>query len=779
MEIIILLVVLLVIVLAVGDVRRSLVTKPVFALFKRILPPLSDTEREAMEAGDVWWDGELFSGRPDWQKLLDMPEPKLSKDEQAFVDNQLATLLDMLDDFKIVQQDRDLPKPVWDYLRKERFFAMIIGKEYGGLDFSPAANSYIVSRIASRSISAAVSVMVPNSLGPGELLTHYGTQEQRDYWLPRLADGTDIPCFALTGPEAGSDAGAIPDEGIVCKGEFDGEEVVGIRLNWSKRYITLAPSATVLGLAFKLYDPEGLMGDKEAIGITCALIPTSHKGIEIGDRHFPLNQAFLNGTTYGKDVFIPLDWIIGGKDYAGKGWRMLVECLSAGRGISLPALATASGHVTQRMTGAYAYVRQQFGLPIGVFEGVQSAMGKIGGTNYTLESTRRLTISALCQGKSPSVVTAMTKYHMTEMGREVMEHAMDIHAGKGIQLGPRNYLGHSYMATPVSITVEGANILTRNLMIFGQGATRCHQYVLDEMKAAANPDEEQGMRDFDGLLVKHIGFAVSNVFGSLWMGLTSSRFNETPVSGETGRYYQHLTRLSRGLAMASDFSMLMLGGDLKRKEMISARLGDVLSHLYMGSAVLKRFEEEGRQAADLPYVHYALQHHLHEIGKAFDGFFRNFPNRPVAWLMRALVFPLGNHFNEPSDQLLQDISTDMMKPGVTRDRHTFLCYWKDDENDMTGHMEKAFLSMLEMKDVYKTLRKAEKRGDLSGNLNGQELADAALEKQLIDKATADKLAYTEKLRLAAIGVDSFAPGIIENNQFYTTKGELRKAAVRD
>ncbi len=779
MEIIILLIVLLVIVLAVGEIRRSLITKPVFGLFKRILPPLSDTEREAMEAGDVWWDGDLFSGRPDWQKLLDMPEPKLTQAEQDFVDNQLATLLDMLDDFKIVQQDRDLPKAVWDYLRKERFFAMIIGKEFGGLEFSPAANSYIVSRIATRSISAAVTVMVPNSLGPGELLTHYGTKEQQQYWLPRLADGTDIPCFALTGPEAGSDAGAIPDEGIICKGQHNGEEVVGIRLNWSKRYITLAPAATVLGLAFKLYDPEALLGDKKELGITCALIPTDHDGVEIGDRHFPLNQAFLNGTTYGKDVFIPLDWIIGGVDYAGKGWRMLVECLSAGRGISLPALAAASGHVTQRMTGAYAYVRQQFGLPIGVFEGVQASMGKIGGTNYTLESMRRLTINALCQGKSPSVVTAMTKYHMTEMGREVMEHAMDIHAGKGIQLGPHNYLGHSYMATPVSITVEGANILTRNLMIFGQGATRCHPYVLEEMKAAANPDEEQGMRDFDKLLVKHIKFAVSNVFGSLWMGLTGSRFNETPVSGETARYYQHLTRMSRALAMVSDVSMLMLGGDLKRKEMISARLGDILSHLYMASAVLKRFEDEGRQAADLPYVHYAVQQHLHKIGYAFDGFLRNFPNRAVAVAMRALVFPLGNHFGEPSDELLQNISTDMMKPGVTRDRHTFLCFWKEEESDPTGHMEMAFLAMLKMKDVYKTLRKAQKRGELSANLNGQELADTALEKGLVDKDTAAELAKTERLRLTAIGVDSFAPGILEHNQFYTTKGELRKAAVRD
>jgi len=525
MEIIILLVVVVVLLVAVPDIRRSLITRPAFAFFKRVLPPLSPTEREAMQAGDTWWDADLFSGRPDWHKFHQTKAPQFTEAEQAFIDNQLETLLAMLDDFRIVQQDSDLPKKVWDYIRKEKFFAMIIGKEFGGLDFSPAANSHIVSRIATRSISAAVSVMVPNSLGPGELLTHYGTDEQKNYWLPRLADGTDIPCFALTGPEAGSDAGAIPDTGIICKGEFEGKEVVGIRLNWSKRYITLAPVATVLGLAFKLYDPDGLMGEQKDIGITCALIPTNHPGVETGERHLPLNQAFMNGTTYGKDVFIPLDWIIGGKDYAGKGWRMLMECLSAGRGISLPALAAATGHVTERMTGAYGYVRQQFGMPIGLFEGVQAAMGKIGGTNYTLESMRRLTVTALCEGKSPSVITAMTKYHMTEMGRQVMDAAMDVHAGKGIQLGPRNYLGHGYMATPVSITVEGANILTRNLMIFGQGATRCHPYVLAEMEAASNPNEDEGLQQFDSLLLKHIGFAAGNFFGSLFMGLTGARFN--------------------------------------------------------------------------------------------------------------------------------------------------------------------------------------------------------------------------------------------------------------
>ena len=765
MEILILLVVVVVLLFAVPDIRKSLVSRPAFAFFKRVLPPLSPTEREAMQAGDTWWDADLFSGRPDWDKFHQTKAPQFAEAEQAFIDNQLETLLGMLDDFKIVQKDVDLPKKVWDYIRKEKFFAMIIGKEFGGLDFSPAANSYIVSRIATRSISAAVTVMVPNSLGPGELLTHYGTAEQRDYWLPRLADGTDIPCFALTGPEAGSDAGAIPDTGMVCKGEFEGKEVVGIRLNWSKRYITLAPVATVLGLAFKMYDPDGLLGDKKDIGITCALIPTNHDGVEIGERHFPLNQAFMNGTTYGKDVFIPLDWIIGGQDYAGKGWRMLMECLSAGRGISLPALAAATGHVTERMTGAYAYVRQQFGMPIGLFEGVQAAMGKIGGTNYTLESMRRLTVTALCEGKSPSVITAMTKYHMTEMGRQVMEAAMDIHAGKGIQLGPRNYLGHGYMATPVSITVEGANILTRNLMIFGQGATRCHPYVLAEMEAAANPDEEQGLKEFDGLLLKHIGFAAGNFFGSLFMGLTGARFNASPLSGPTARYYQQLTRMSRALALTADMAMLVMGGDLKRREMLSARLGDVLSHLYMASAVLKRYEDDGRQSGDLPFVEYAMSHHLYEIGQAFKGFFANFPNRIIAWTLRLAIFPLGLHYHKPSDDTMQRIATSMMEPGLTRDRHTFLCFWKDDAKDMTGHMELAFLAMREHADIYKRIRKAIKRGDIAEDLSGDDLVKAARKAEVISADEAKAFKKTEQLRMAAIGVDQFAPGVIEARKF--------------
>jgi acyl-CoA dehydrogenase len=762
MSILLIILVVAAIILGVTEIRRNLITKPVFQIFKKILPPMSSTEREAMEAGSIWWEGELFRGKPDWNTLHGYAKPALSDEEQAFMDNQVETLLAMLDDFKIVHEQKDLPKEVWDYLRKEGFFAMIIPKSFGGKEFSAIANSTIVSRISTRSLSAAVTVMVPNSLGPGELLMHYGTAQQKDYWLPRLADGTDVPCFALTGPEAGSDAGAIPDEGIVCKGTHEGKEVLGLKLTWDKRYITLAPVATVLGLAFKMYDPDGLLGDKEELGITCALIPTDHPGVETGERHFPVAMAFMNGTTRGKDVFIPLDWIIGGPDYAGRGWRMLVECLSAGRGISLPALATANAQLSARTTGAYSVARKQFGLSIGKFEGVQEAMGRIGGLTYTLEAMRTMTAGAIDLGESPSVVTAIAKYHMTEMSREVINDAMDVHAGKGVQLGPKNYLGHQYFGTPVAITVEGANILTRNLMIFGQGATRCHPYVFAEMEAAANDDAEQGLKDFDGLLIKHVGFATGNFFASLWQGLTGGRLNGAPVSGETAVYYKQLSRMSRGLALCADFSMLILGGDLKRKEMISARLGDVLSQLYIASAVLKRYESDGRQVADLPFVHYSLQRCLHKIGHAFDGFFQNFPNRLVANVIKRVVFPWGISYQMPEDDITQKVSDSLMQPGVMRDRLTHLCYIGDKEDDPVGIVERAFIAMHDVVPIEKKLLKAQKAGQLARKLPFDKMVAAALEQDIISQHEAEQLKRTDALRRNALSVDDFQPGELEN-----------------
>ncbi|MGE6647726.1 acyl-CoA dehydrogenase [Shewanella colwelliana] len=755
MTLLILALLIIIVLFAVKNIRMQLITRPVFAFFKKVLPPLSSTEKEAMEAGDVWWEGELFRGKPNWDTLHSYGKPTLSDEEKAFIDNQVMTALTMIDDFDIVQNRKDLPPELWDFFKKEGFFALIIPKEYGGKAFSAYANSTIVAKLASRSVSAAVSVMVPNSLGPGELLTHYGTKEQREYWLPKLSTGEAVPCFALTGPEAGSDAGAIPDEGIVCRGEFNGEQVLGLKLNWNKRYITLAPVATVLGLAFQMRDPDGLLGDVEDLGITCALIPTDHQGVEIGRRHNPLSMAFMNGTTHGRDVFIPLDWIIGGPQYAGRGWRMLVECLSAGRGISLPALATASGHVTTKTTTAYSYVRHQFGLAIGQFEGVQEAMARIVANTYQLEAARRLTTTGIDLKVKPSVVTAIAKYHMTEMSRDVLNDAMDIQSGKGIQLGPKNYLGHAYMANPISITVEGANILTRSLMIFGQGATRCHPYVLAEMEAAAMDDQSEALERFDNLLLGHIGYASRNAFSALFSALSGSYFNSAPVSGCTKQYYKDMTRLSAALAFITDLSMLIMGGDLKRKEMLSARLGDVLSELYLGSATLKLFEDNGRQQDDLPAVHYVMQMRLQKAALALQGALRNFPNRPVAWLMRAIVFPMGNHFNGPSDKMAVNLCSGMLKPGPARDRLTFLCPDFDGDQGGIAEVEQAFIAQYKCQNLYRTLKKAQRNGDLPRKLPPLTLFKLAKEQALLSDSEYQQLVDADKLRLAAINVDDF------------------------
>ncbi|KHD24834.1 acyl-CoA dehydrogenase [Vibrio caribbeanicus] len=757
-----------------SSLRQKWISDPAFKMFKKVLPPLSSTEKEAMEAGSVWWDGELFSGRPDFTKLHQYPTPTLTAEEQSFMDNELETLLAMLDDHKIVKEDRDLPPEVWEYLRKERFFSLIISKEYGGREFSSLANSTIVSRIATRSISTAVSVMVPNSLGPGELLSHYGTQEQKDYWLPRLADGTDIPCFALTGPEAGSDAGGIPDEGIVCYGEHEGEEVLGIRLNWNKRYITLAPVATVLGLAFKMYDPDGLMGEKKELGITCALIPADHTGVEIGERHDPLGLAFMNGPTRGNDVFIPMEWLIGGQEYAGKGWRMLVECLSAGRGISLPALGTAMGHLTARTTGAYAYVRKQFGMSIGKFEGVAESLGRIGGLTYLLEASRTLTTTSLDLKEKPGIVTAIAKYHMTEMARTILNDSMDIHSGRAIQDGPMNYLAAPYLGIPVAITVEGANILTRNLMIFGQGATRCHPYVLKEMEAAANPDEKQGAKEFDDLLFKHIGHAMKNTFGAFGAALTGSRFIKASMSGPTQTYYKEMTRLSRALAVSADIAMATLGGDLKRKEMISARLGDVLAYLYMASAALKKYEDEGRQQQDLDYVHYAVQHCLFHAAQSLQEAFTNYPQKAVGRLLKVLVFPLGNHYQKPSDTLTVKLAESLMTPGAHRDRLTHLCYIGADENDSVGLMENAFLAMYGVKSLERKLMRAAKEGKVARKGLLKDRLAQALEANVLTQEEVDQIVEADKLRYKAIQVDHFSHDFSE----VRTHGEQKKRKAK-
>lgn len=746
------LVAIVVIIFAVKDIRYNLVSRPVMRFFKKALPPLSQTEQEAMESGDVWWDAALFSGRPDWVKLHQYPKPALSEKEKAFIDNELETLLAMLDEQQIIR-DKNLSPEVWEYIKSNGFFSFIIPESFGGLQFSAQANSYIVSKIASKSLSAAVTVMVPNSLGPAELLLHYGTKEQQDHWLPKLASGKELPCFALTGPDAGSDAGSIPDKGIVCKKEIDGQEVLGLKVTWDKRYITLAPVATVLGLAFKVFDPDRLLGTDVELGITCALIPTSHEGVEIGKRHNPLNLGFLNGTTSGSDVFIPLEWVIGGQSGIGRGWRMLVSCLSAGRGISLPALSAGTAHLCTRMTTAYAQVRTQFGVPIGAFEGIQAAMAELVSDTYTIEAARSFTAIAIDMKHSPAVTTAIAKYHMTEMARSCMNHALDIHAGKGIQMGPSNYLARNYMGIPISITVEGANILTRNLMIFGQGATRCHPFILKEMQIVAMTDEELALKEFDKTLMAHLQFTAVNTLASLGLGLTGSRFVDVQISGQTRRYYQHLTRFCKALAVVSDLAMLTLGGQLKRKEMLSARLGDVLSHLYLASCILKKFVDDGHQQGDLPIVHYSLQKQLWLITQALENVLDNLSPRWLAVMLKRWVFPFGNCFKKPSDSLAQDVCYAVHAPNVIRERLSYLCHV--DSEGATGVMEQAFLRKYELRHVVREVEALRKQHSDWKKLPWSELLEKARKGDFIDEAAYFSLVELEQLRRQAVAVDAF------------------------
>src|SRR5579862_8434658 len=537
--------------LNVRPLRKAIVSRPFLRAYLRLLPTMSDTEREALQAGTVWWDGELFSGNPDWSKLRNNPPARLSVEEQAFIDGPCAELCRMLDDFDITHRRADLPPEVWSFLKSRGFFAMIIGKQYGGLAFSAYAHSCVLVKLASRSIVCASTVAVPNSLGPAELLNHYGTEDQKNYYLPRLARGEEIPCFALTGPRVGSDAAAIPDTGVVCRGNWQGREIIGMTLNFSKRYITLAPVATVVGLAFRLFDPERLMGDVKDLGITCALIPRDTPGVSIGRRHFPLNVAFQNGPIQGVDVFVPIDAIIGGFAMAGQGWRMLVEQLSVVGCISLTYNATGGAQAAVYASAAYARIRRQFNMPIGRFEGVEQVLARMAARTYIMDAARSVTAGAIDGGEKPSVPSAMLKYHATEFGRMIANDAMDVHGGKGICLGPNNYLGRGYQIVPVAITVEGANLLTRNLIIFGQGAVRCHPYVLKEMNAAKNPNREAGVRDFDAAMVGHVGFAISNAVRSLVLGLTSARFTRVPRTGDTLRFFQHVNRYSASFALAT------------------------------------------------------------------------------------------------------------------------------------------------------------------------------------------------------------------------------------
>ncbi|MGN6085518.1 acyl-CoA dehydrogenase [Trinickia sp.] len=657
-------------ILALAPLRRVLISRGVLALFRRALPEMSSTERDAIEAGTVWWDAELFTGRPDWDTLLAHGPPALSDEERAFVDDDCARLADLADDWETTARWQDLSPQAWAYVKRQGFLGMIIDKQYGGKGFSAFAHSQVVMKLASRSSAATVSVMVPNSLGPAELLLHYGTDAQKAHYLPRLARGEEIPCFALTNPYAGSDAAAIPDVGIACQGLHEGRDTLGFRVTWDKRYITLGPIATVLGLAFRVRDPDRLLGDDEEPGITCALIPTSHPGVAIGRRHWPLNAVFQNGPNSGNDVFIPIDWVIGGAAQVGNGWRMLMECLAAGRAISLPSAGVGTAKLAVRATSAYAALRRQFRTPIGQFEGIHEALGRMAGNLYVMDAMRRLCAQAVDLGEKPAVLSAIAKYHVTERARRVVNDAMDIVGGKGICLGPSNFLARAYQQLPISITVEGANILTRSLIIFGQGSIRCHPYLLKEMSAARDVDERRASIAFDHALFRHAAFLASNALRSFVHGITCGAFLRKPsgASAVLSNYYRAVTRLCIAFAFVADVSMLLLGGALKRRERLSARLGDVLSQLVLMSATLKRFEDEGAHAEDLPFVRWGLKDALLAADQALDGLFANYPNRFAAAIIRAIAFPFGLRRRPPSDGLVSTLALLVQTPCGARDR---------------------------------------------------------------------------------------------------------------
>ncbi len=743
-----------VLIFGVAPIRQAMLSKKALAMFKKVLPAMSQTEKEALDAGTVWWEAELFKGKPDWNKLHDIKAPTLSAEEQAFLDGPVNEVCAMVSDYQVTHELADLPPEVWQYLKDHKFFAMIIKKKYGGLEFSAYAQSLVLQKLTGVSGVLSSTVGVPNSLGPGELLQHYGTKEQQDHYLPRLAEGKEIPCFALTSPEAGSDAGSIPDYGVVCQGEWEGKQVLGMRLTWNKRYITLAPVATVLGLAFKLRDPEGLLGDKQDIGITCALIPTDLEGVEIGNRHFPLNVPFQNGPTRANDLFVPLDFIIGGPKMAGQGWRMLVECLSVGRGITLPSNSTGGIKSAALATGAYARIRRQFKQPIGHMEGVEEPLARLGGNAYVMDAASNLTVAGIDLGEKPSVISAIVKYHCTHRGQQSIIDAMDIVGGKGICMGPSNFLARGYQGAPIAVTVEGANILTRSMIIFGQGAIRCHPYVLEEMNAAYS-DSSDALNKFDSALAGHVSFTLSNLVRSFWLGLTDGRFSPAPVQDSTARYYQQLNRYSANIAFLADISMAVLGGSLKRKERLSARLGDILSQLYLSSATLKRFDSDGRNAEDLPLVHWGLQDSLKQAELAIDEFLANFPNKWLGKALRVVILPFGHVRKAPSDKLDSQVARILQTPSETRSRIGRNQYMAATQFNPAGRIEQALEVILQAEPLFDKVCKA--LGERRPFTGLDKVAELGIEGGIIDNNEAKILREAEEHRLYVINVDDFSP----------------------
>lgn len=741
------------------SIRRSMLSAPILKAFSKALPSMSETEKAALEAGTVWWEAELFSGKPDWEKLNRVAPAKLTAEEQSFLDNEVEKACAMVNEWQSSFQDYDMPGEAWQYIRDNGFLGMIIPKQYGGLGFSAYAHSQVVMKLSTRSAPLSISVMVPNSLGPAELLLHYGTTEQKSHYLPRLAKGLEIPAFALTSPWAGSDAAAIPDYGVVCEGEWQGKKVLGMRVTWDKRYITLAPVCTILGLAFRLYDPDGLLGDKKDLGITCALVPREHPGVEAGRRHIPLNTFFMNGPTRGKDVFMPLDFIIGGPSMAGHGWRMLMECLSAGRAISLPSSNAGIAQLATRVAGGYARIRTQFKTPIANFEGIEEPLARIGASAYLTDAVRTLSSMAIDMGHKPSVISAIAKYHVTERARKVVIDAMDVVGGKGICMGPSNILGLAYQQMPIGITVEGANILTRSLILFGQGAIRCHPYVLKEMQAAQQSDRDKALREFDAAFWGHVGHLAGNTTRALWHGITASRFADGNASAapELQDAYKQVNRYCSAFAVLADLSMLTLGGELKRREKISARLGDILAQLFLVSCVLKRYEMDGRIREDLPVVRMAIDECFNDTKEAFEGVFANFPIRAVANVLKIALFPWGIPGQPPSDRIGHQVAKLVSMPGAARDRLTRVCYVSKDEHDPVGAIEAALTATANAEPIEAKLRKAIKEGVFANEprANVRDLTDLALERGLISSQEHALLKRRDTLRDRVIHVDDF------------------------
>jgi acyl-CoA dehydrogenase len=755
--------VLLALVFGLPPLRRALVSGRLLRLMAPIFPRMSDTERIALEAGTVWWDAELFSGAPDWKRLIDFQCKPLSDDEQRFLDGPVEELCRMVDDHDVHQRG-DLTPETWAFIKRQKLMGMIIPKEFGGLGFSAIANSAVVTKLSSRSVTASVTVMVPNSLGPAELLLHYGTDAQKKHYLPRLAVGDEVPCFALTEPHAGSDAGGMRSKGVVCRGTFEGQEQLGMRLDWEKRYATLAPVATLIGLAFRLFDPDHLLGDREDLGITCALIPTSVKGVEHGARHNPLSIPFMNGTTRGKSVFVPLDFIIGGPKMAGQGWRMLMECLSAGRSISLPANSVGGSQLCTRVIGAYASVREQFNLAIGRFEGIEQPLARIGGTMYWLNALRVLTAGAVDSGEKPAVISAIAKRWSTEAMRRVVNDAMDIQGGAGISKGRRNMLAAPYQAVPIGITVEGANILTRTMIIFGQGAIRCHPYALKEMEAAAARD----IAKFDAAFFGHMGFVFQNGTRALLYGVFGAGLAHAPADRKIGsrsaRLLRDVSRMSAAFALTSDLCMGTLGGNLKRKEMISGRLADALAWMYVASATVKKFVDEGELERDRPFAEWAAREALFETQEAIGGVIENLPNRPAAALLRVLIFPLGKPHTPPNDRLSSKVARALLDGGEARVALTRDMHLPKEESSGLARLERALALTIASEPSRKKLRDAVKAKTLPRGTE-LEIVDEAVTKNVIGAAERVQLLDAARARNDAIQVDEFSA-----DEFATLRG---------